>query len=248
METTRRQLVFDIFIPHYIQMAKVSANFRSLNQAMIYVKQVKRLCSILQDDKLLQSLDMSNKYLEQIEPIEKKIVAAMNRDSYAVPELPRRESMLEPKIRGRLPSTKPKKIIEDIDPYTNIEDMRRSLAIQPANFDSSDDDDDNDNLKNQSNIRKKSIVANGFIPNGLRNNQIIEKVQVHSTSINHNNNNNINTDDDEDDLDNILGNVQTFNNKTKTANKVSYGDINNKIILTNGNSHDSDDDGIQTSF
>lgn len=305
MDPSRRQEIFETFILHFIDMAKKSANFRSFNQSMIYLKQVERLCNILQDDKLLLSIEKSNKYREIIIPIQNKVLLAMNRD-YAVPELPRRESMLEPKLRSRLPSVRPKKIDEDVDPYTNIEALKlekplnnitngntkntnsQATAIQPTDFNiNSSDDDDNDDIATElkqptreKNTQKKSIVMNGFRQNAPKKSiTIVEKVLVHTIPNNNKNHKSNNEQNNNNYLADILGNVDindipdgdkpnsnskmisdntNINNRRPSSMKVAKEDLiqvdkqnnnnkNNKIILTNGYGHDSDED-IDTSF
>lgn len=255
MDQARRQLIFDTFVTQFLDMANVSYQFQALNQAMIYIKQVERLCTLMMEDKTYMSVENSTRYLELAQPIRTKVLAAMNRDSYAVPELPRRESMLEPKIRARMPSIKPKRIIDDdIDPYTNIETLkletRRHVAlppvpiqkskqqktpvvIQPADFtaESSDDEQSNDDKVYQ---RKKSVVMNGYAHNGhSKSVQIVEKVQIHASNMSKNNSHNSTNnadDDDDEDLSKILGNIGS---NRKSNQQLVNGESDSIMIMNN---------------
>lgn len=258
MDLFRRQTVFEILIPNFLQMASVSEKFYALNQSKIYIKQVEHLCSILKDDNISVEIP---KYLEMTRSILTRVLAAQNRDSYAVPELPRRESMLEPRIRVRMPSIKPKTIIDDdSDPYTNIEalklEVRRPripapqstaypqeskpklkspVVIQPADFSASDSSDDEQQQSNQEvSQRKKSVVMNGKVHNGISKAvQIsVEKVQVH-THHNSNYQNRIMADNDNDndnDLSSILGNISS---NRKSNQKLLNGDSDKIMIINN---------------
>ncbi|XP_045491283.1 uncharacterized protein LOC123691095 [Colias croceus] len=50
METERRRLVFEFFIPHFIAMARSSEKFDAIRQAVIYLEQARRLCILLRGE------------------------------------------------------------------------------------------------------------------------------------------------------------------------------------------------------
>ncbi|XP_050664292.1 uncharacterized protein LOC126964972 [Leptidea sinapis] len=50
METERRRLVLELFIPHFIAMARSSEKFGTIRQAVIYLEQAKRLCILLSEE------------------------------------------------------------------------------------------------------------------------------------------------------------------------------------------------------
>ncbi|XP_063378074.1 uncharacterized protein LOC134665156 [Cydia fagiglandana] len=50
METERRRLVFEFFIPHFIAMARSSETFGDIRQALIYLEQAQRLCMLLMEE------------------------------------------------------------------------------------------------------------------------------------------------------------------------------------------------------
>ncbi|GBP10938.1 hypothetical protein EVAR_5501_1 [Eumeta japonica] len=47
MESVRRRLVLEHFIPHFIEMARCSEKFEVTNQALIYLEHAQRLCKLL---------------------------------------------------------------------------------------------------------------------------------------------------------------------------------------------------------
>lgn len=50
MDTERRRLVLEFFIPHFIAMARTSEKFEAIKQAVIYLEQAQRLCILLRDE------------------------------------------------------------------------------------------------------------------------------------------------------------------------------------------------------
>ena len=63
MENLRRQLIYGLFVEHFIEMARVSGGFRALNQALIYLRQAERLCNLLADD---EGIEEARQFLTQI--------------------------------------------------------------------------------------------------------------------------------------------------------------------------------------
>lgn len=91
MEIVRRKLVYEIFIDHFIEMAKVSIKYRSLQQTMGLLKQSNRICLLLVDDQFIEEAD---KHRMTIEPL-KRTVQKMIDDASKGPELPRRVSIID---------------------------------------------------------------------------------------------------------------------------------------------------------
>lgn len=88
MENLRRQLIYNVFVQHFIEMAQVSYVFRSLNQGLIYLKQAERICSLLTDD---HGVEESRRFLTKIYGVRNEIQKAINNASYR-PALPKRAS------------------------------------------------------------------------------------------------------------------------------------------------------------
>ncbi|XP_053625762.1 uncharacterized protein LOC128683825 [Plodia interpunctella] len=64
MDVERRRLVLELFIPHFIAMARSSEKFEAIGQAIIYLEQAHRLCLLLIDE---PAGDITaNEYLEVI--------------------------------------------------------------------------------------------------------------------------------------------------------------------------------------
>ncbi|KAL9692663.1 hypothetical protein quinque_016439 [Culex quinquefasciatus] len=90
MENLRRQLIYNIFVQHFIEMARVSYVFRSMNQGLVYLKQAERLCSLLSDD---QGVEEARKYLSKIYSLRNEIQKTVSNASYG-PALPKRVSLV----------------------------------------------------------------------------------------------------------------------------------------------------------
>jgi hypothetical protein len=131
MEILRRKLVYELFIEQFIEMAKVSIKYRSLQQSMCLLKQADRICLLLVDDNFNEDAKKYQKVINEL----KDSVQGMVKDSSQGPELPRRESIAEKaaiKIRFR-----PEKLENN---YTSI-DGSGNLEEVPS-------DDDNDEIYN----------------------------------------------------------------------------------------------------
>lgn len=64
METERRRLVLEFFIPHFIAMARSSERFDAIPQALIFLEQAQRLCKLLLEE---PGGDMTaNEYLDVV--------------------------------------------------------------------------------------------------------------------------------------------------------------------------------------
>lgn len=131
MEILRRKLVYELFIEQFIEMAKVSIKYRSLQQTMSLLKQAERICWLLTDDKFN---DEAKKYRKLVDEL-RESVGDLIKDSSQGPELPRRESIADKEsIRIRYRSEKYE------NNYTTID--------RPGNFEEIPSDDDNDEIYN----------------------------------------------------------------------------------------------------
>jgi len=91
MEVLRRKLIYQLFIEQFIEMAKVSLKYRSLQQTMQLLKQANRICLLLIDDKFTEDAEG---YQASIEPLI-ATVQSMIKNSTTGPELPRRLSIVD---------------------------------------------------------------------------------------------------------------------------------------------------------
>ena len=92
METERRRLVLEFFIPHFIAMARSSERFEAIRQALIYLEQARRLCKLL-----LEEPGGDATATEYLDVIREKLIDCQrklaNQDGFRLPT--RRESKLE---------------------------------------------------------------------------------------------------------------------------------------------------------
>ncbi|XP_055599683.1 uncharacterized protein LOC129748904 isoform X2 [Uranotaenia lowii] len=88
MENVRRQMIYNIFVQHFIEMAQASCAFRSLNQGLVYLQQAERLCSLLNDD---HGVEEARRYLSKIRNVRNDIQNALQ-NNYDGPALPKRAS------------------------------------------------------------------------------------------------------------------------------------------------------------
>lgn len=159
-----------------MKMADALNSFKSFNQAIIYLKQATRLCSLMRDDD--DSAHQTQEYLNQIHELHEEIEVERCRDSQTKPQLPRREDSadLSSKFRVKKPRERTK-LKEEFDPYTNI-DAIASSAIIPAIYDS--DNEEEAAVTSPPRFRK-SIMMSPKLNNSrlTRNGTRIEHVQVH---------------------------------------------------------------------
>lgn len=91
METERRRLVLEFFIPHFIAMARSSEKFQAIKQANIYLEQAQRLCILLQEE---PGGDLNSS--EYMDVIRDKLAdcqrALVNQGGFKLP--PRRDSQI----------------------------------------------------------------------------------------------------------------------------------------------------------
>lgn len=131
MEILRRKLVYELFIEQFLEMAKISVKYRSLQQSICLLKQTERICRLLKDDKFNEEAEKYQKMVDEL----KESVESLLQKSTQGPELPRRESIAEKaayKIRYRPPKSE--------NNYTTIDGSGKLEEI-PS-------DDDNDEIYN----------------------------------------------------------------------------------------------------
>lgn len=105
METERRRLVLEFFIPHFIAMARSSERFDAIRQALIFLEQAQRLCKLLLQE---PGGDMTaNEYLDvvrdKLTDCQRKLA---NQGGYKLPT--RRETKLERNQQKPLRNKRPK--------------------------------------------------------------------------------------------------------------------------------------------
>lgn len=131
MEQLRRVLIYEMFINHYVEMARQSTHFASFNQGLIYLKQASRLCNLLRDD---DRVEQARNCLLKIEAMHLNLQMERNRNSVTKPQLPRRESgggggkesHFSNKNKFRIKSSPSMTIV---DPYKNIEKKADKLIV-----------------------------------------------------------------------------------------------------------------------
>lgn len=105
METERRRLVLEFFIPHFIAMARSSERFEAIRQALIYLEQAQRLCKLLLEE---PGGDMTAK--EYLDVVREKLIDCQrklaNQGGLKLPT--RRESKLDRTQQKPLRKQRPK--------------------------------------------------------------------------------------------------------------------------------------------
>uniref|UniRef100_A0A182QTZ1 Mab-21-like HhH/H2TH-like domain-containing protein n=1 Tax=Anopheles farauti TaxID=69004 RepID=A0A182QTZ1_9DIPT len=201
MENLRRQLIYGLFVEHFIEMARVSYGFRTLNQALVYLRQAERLCNLLADD---EGIEEARQYLTQIYGLRQELGKATAKGADR-PALPKRTSTSEPKRPlARRQSSKR-------TTYTNVRQtpgggkrqqkqppLQQQQQQQPRFF-SPDDDDNDDDSEEWEDIERSEMARRPSRPSGgLRRQQHQVSVQVHGPR---------RSSDDIDDISRLLGNV-----------------------------------------
>lgn len=156
MDVSRRKSVFELFIQHFLAMARVSIKYRALQQTMTLLKQAERICSLLVDDKHQQEASM---YEEMIKNLTESVKSLLSESSIDGPELPRRLSLADKacmKFKSRAPSETAKideEITSDDDNdeiynYHNsvIAQIHATSAENLARFHHTDENDDDDEI------------------------------------------------------------------------------------------------------
>lgn len=173
-------IIYNMFIEHFLEMAKYSNVFKSFNQSLTYLTQSKRLCSLLEDD---QRKDDALEFMQKMRIIHKEVMESQLKEGDGRPELPTRDSMMQNlnKLKIRIQPSVSKKQSE-WDPYTNIDSLRPS-SFSPATNASTDDDEDCGFSHASSNEPKKSILRK---PTGLSGRKgkksFMTNVQIHSST------------------------------------------------------------------
>lgn len=105
MEAERRRLVLEFFIPHFIAMARSSEKFDAIRQAVIYLEQAQRLCTLLLEEPAGETT--GNEYLDVIRDkladCQRKLVT---QGGFKLP--PRRESYLDRSVHNAVRRQRPK--------------------------------------------------------------------------------------------------------------------------------------------
>lgn len=173
MERMRRDIIYKIFIEHFLQWAKKTRAIRSYSLALIFLFQARRLASLSLDDDPMK--DVSDT-CEEIESLIESVMIDKNRDSQTKPQLPRRESYMD--VGSRAVFRVRNHARKGEDPYTNIDGIQPISHQYPA-----DDTEDIENVKIRSPKFRKSIITSPKLNDHMaRKNRNILKVQIHSES------------------------------------------------------------------
>lgn len=105
MEPVRRRLVLEFFIPHFIAMARSSERFEAIRQAIIYLEQAQRLCTLLLEEPGADTT--AHEFMEvvrdKLSDCQRKLV---QQGGFKLP--PRRESHLERSAQKIMRKQRPK--------------------------------------------------------------------------------------------------------------------------------------------
>ncbi|XP_013186570.2 uncharacterized protein LOC106131872 [Amyelois transitella] len=105
MDVERRRLVLELFIPHFIAMARSSEKFEAIGQAIIYLEQAQRLCMLLMEEAVGDIT--ANEYLDVIRDkladCQRKLA---KQGGYKLP--PRTESNSERPVRRIVRKSRPR--------------------------------------------------------------------------------------------------------------------------------------------
>lgn len=105
MEAERRRLVLEFFIPHFIAMARSSEKFDAIKQAVIYLEQAHRLCTLLLEEPAGET--NGNEYLtvirDKLADCQRKLVT---QGGFKLP--PRKESYLDRTHHNAIRRQRPK--------------------------------------------------------------------------------------------------------------------------------------------
>jgi hypothetical protein len=154
MDILRRKIIFELFIDHFIEMARVSIKYRALQQTTILLKQAERICSLLRDDKYQTEVEEYEKTIEKINEIVQNLLKESTIDG---PELPRRLSLAEKSVlkssknRPKITTKIDEEVTSDDDNdeiynYHNsvIAQIHATSAENLARFQHTDEIDDDD--------------------------------------------------------------------------------------------------------
>ncbi|XP_035894022.1 uncharacterized protein LOC118504069 isoform X2 [Anopheles stephensi] len=236
MENLRRQLIYGLFVEHFIEMARVSCGFRTLNQALIYLRQAERLCNLLADD---EGIEEARQFLNQIYGLRQELAKA-NAKGADRPALPKRTSTNEQRpIVSRKVSVARQNSKRTT--YTNVrqpsaggkrqqqqqqkQQQQQPRFFSPDNEDDEDDDDDDDEWEDierkelgtgrgqrRTSRPRSSQPAGGLrrMPSQQQQHQQQISVQIHAPKSQggpRRSNGPRRSSDDIDDISRLLGNV-----------------------------------------
>uniref|UniRef100_A0A182K1J6 Mab-21 domain-containing protein n=1 Tax=Anopheles christyi TaxID=43041 RepID=A0A182K1J6_9DIPT len=147
MENLRRQLIYGLFVEHFIEMARVSCGFRSINQALIYLRQAERLCNLLADD---EGIEEARQFLTQIYGLRQELAKASAKGADR-PALPKRTSTSEQRPMASRKQSIARRNSKRTT-YTNVRQpssaaaggAKRQQHQQQPRFFSPDNEDDNE--------------------------------------------------------------------------------------------------------
>lgn len=106
-------------------MAREATTFKAFNQALIYLKQATRLCTLLADD---DRVEQALNYNHVIETLHAVVLNERTRDSQTIrPQLPQRESLVREETRVQRIRV-PRPIPDDYDPYKNCARARQEAT------------------------------------------------------------------------------------------------------------------------
>lgn len=174
MERMRRDIIYKIFIDHYLQWAKKVRAIRSYSLALIFLFQARRLASLSLDDDPMK--DVSEK-CEEIESLIESVLIDQNRDSQTKPQLPRRESYADAGSRALFRVKNHGRKGED--PYTNIDgESSTKFDNTPGDI----NDIENVGKPTMSPKFRKSIIASPRLNDHMarKSHRNILKVQIHT--------------------------------------------------------------------
>ncbi|XP_050079757.1 uncharacterized protein LOC126567580 [Anopheles maculipalpis] len=149
MENLRRQLIYGLFVEHFIEMARVSCGFRTINQALIYLRQAERLCNLLADD---EGIEEARQYLNQIYGLRQELAKA-NAKGADRPALPKRTSTNEQRhtvsrnvsvARGNSKRSTYTNVRQPSTGAIRQKHQQQSRFFSPDNEDDNDEDDDDE--------------------------------------------------------------------------------------------------------
>lgn len=182
MEKTRRTLIFEIFIEHFIEMAECSAQkFLTFNQANIYLEQAQRLCELLKEDD--RPVD---KYLADIKRTRVDLELKQKNANSTKPELPLRKNSYQYTNRSQLPKKIPPYENESVIKSALKKQLHTTNAYTPDSFDVEASDDSpltTPQSKRKSRYQKSECNGNAIISPSLRRRlQTVTDIQIHSNN------------------------------------------------------------------
>uniref|UniRef100_A0AAG5DIW0 Mab-21-like HhH/H2TH-like domain-containing protein n=1 Tax=Anopheles atroparvus TaxID=41427 RepID=A0AAG5DIW0_ANOAO len=164
MENLRRQLIYGLFVDHFVEMARVSGGFRALNQALVYLRQAERLCNLLADD---EGIDEARHFLNKIYGLRQELAKASAKVTDR-PALPKRSSTGEqraayqhqqhPNFARRTPEASRRTTYSNVRPAPAgaKRGQQNARFFAPDEDEDDEDEDDEDAWAGQGNARRTS--------------------------------------------------------------------------------------------